>query len=58
MFNLFKKKTEIEKLDAQYRKLLAESHKLSKINRKLSDSKFVEANEIAKQIENIKIQNN
>lgn len=58
MFNLFKKKTKIEKLDDQYRKLLAESHKLSKINRKLSDSKFVEANEIAKQIEELQLSKN
>ncbi len=58
MFNLFKKKTKIEKLDDQYRKLLAESHKLSKVNRMLSDSKFVEANEIAKQIEELKMSNN
>lgn len=58
MFNLFKKKTKIEKLDDQYRKLLAESHKLSKVNRMLSDSKFVEANEIAKQIEELKMSKN
>ncbi|MGB5930378.1 MAG: Lacal_2735 family protein, partial [Cyclobacteriaceae bacterium] len=50
MFNLFNKKTNIQKLDAEYRKLLAEAHKLSTVNRKLSDSKIVEANEIAKQI--------
>ncbi|SMO64708.1 hypothetical protein SAMN06265379_10458 [Saccharicrinis carchari] len=45
------------KLDAQYRKLLAEAHKLSKINRKASDSKVVEANEILKQIESLQMQN-
>lgn len=58
MFSIFKKKTKIEKLDAQYRKLLTESHKLSTINRKLSDSKFVEANEIAKQIEELRLSKN
>ena len=58
MFNLFNKKANIQKLDTKYRKLLAEAYKLSTVNRKLSDSKIVEANEIAKQIERIQMQNN
>ena len=53
MFKIFKKKTEIEKLDLKYRKLLTEAHKPSTTNRKLSDSKMVEANEILKQIESL-----
>jgi len=51
MFGLFKKKSEIEKLNIQYKKLLAEAHKLSTSNRQLSDSKMAEANEVLKQIE-------
>lgn len=54
MFNIFKKKTEAEKLNLQYKKLLGEAHKLSTTNRRLSDSKVVEANEILNQIEILK----
>lgn len=54
MFNIFKKKTEIEKLEIKYRKLLSESYKLSKTNRKLSDEKILESNEILKKIDEIK----
>jgi len=54
MFNIFKKKTKVEKLNAQYKKLLEESYKLSTTNRKLSDSKVVEADEILKQIDLLK----
>ena len=50
MFNLFKKKTEAEKLDAQYKKLLKESFELSTSNRRLSDEKAAAANEILKQM--------
>jgi glutamine synthetase adenylyltransferase len=51
MFKLFKKKTESEKLNKQYKKLLEESYKLSTTNRKLSDTKFAEANEILNKID-------
>jgi hypothetical protein len=51
MFGLFKKKSKIEKLDLKYKKLLAEAHKLSTTNRRQSDSKIADANEILKQIE-------
>ena len=54
MFNIFKKKTEIEKLGIKYRKLLEEAHKLSTSNRKISDSKIAEANEVLKKIELLK----
>ncbi|PKA82041.1 hypothetical protein ATE92_0166 [Ulvibacter sp. MAR_2010_11] len=57
MFKLFKKKTKIEKLEIQYRKLLEEAHKLSTTNRKLSDRKIFDANEILKQIELLKESN-
>lgn len=54
MFNLFKKKSELEKLEVQYKKLLDESYKLSHTNRKKSDQKSSEANEILNRIEKIK----
>ena len=54
MLNLFKKKSKTEKLNAQYKKLLEESYKLSTTNRKLSDSKIAQANEILKQIDLLK----
>ena len=51
MFGLFKKKSEVEKLDAKYRKLLAEAHQLSTTNRTLSDSKMQEADQVLKQMD-------
>lgn len=51
MFGLFKKKSEKEKLENQYEKLLRESYLLSSTNRKMSDQKTFEANEIMKKIE-------
>lgn len=53
MFGLFKKKTEKEKLYEQYQSLLKEAHKLSTTNRKLSDQKAFEAEEVMKQYEKI-----
>ncbi len=54
MLNIFKKKSKVEKLNDQYKKLLEESYKLSTTNRRLSDSKVAEANEILKQIDLLK----
>lgn len=54
MFGLFKKKSETEKLDSKYRKLLSEAHELSTTNRRLSDSKLEEANEVLTQMESLK----
>jgi len=51
MFGIFKKKTEKEKLEAEYEKLLKESYKLSTINRTASDAKAAEADAILKKIE-------
>ncbi|MEQ8907821.1 MAG: Lacal_2735 family protein [Vicingaceae bacterium] len=51
MFGLFKKKTEKEKLNEEYKKLIAESHKLSTSNRRASDLKQMEASEVLKKIE-------
>lgn len=53
MLGLFKKKTEKEKLQAQYEKLLKEAHRLSTINRAESDKKAAEADEIAKKMDAI-----
>ncbi len=53
MFGLFKKKSKKDQLYKHYKKLLKESHQFSTTNRKLSDSKAFEAEEIMKQIEKI-----
>lgn len=54
MFGLFKKKSEVEKLQEKYEKLMKEWHALSSINRSESDKKYAEAETIAKQIELLK----
>jgi hypothetical protein len=54
MFGLFKKKTEAEQLDAAYKKVLKEAYTLSTTNRKLSDQKTAEAEEILKKIERLR----
>ncbi|WP_046756194.1 Lacal_2735 family protein [Kordia jejudonensis] len=51
MFGLFKKKSEKEKLYETYEKLTQEAFNLSTSNRKLSDQKTAEAEEIMKKIE-------
>tara|TARA_B100001063_G_C16447451_1_gene396627 strand:+ start:325 stop:489 length:165 start_codon:yes stop_codon:yes gene_type:complete len=51
MFGIFKKRTEKDKLEIQYEKLLKESYKLSTINRTASDAKAAEADAILKKIE-------
>ncbi len=53
MLGLFKKKSEKEKLQEKYAKLLKEAHALSTSNRKLSDEKVFEAEEIMKQIDRL-----
>ncbi|MCF8371090.1 MAG: Lacal_2735 family protein [Bacteroidales bacterium] len=53
MFKLFRKKSDFEILDKQYRKLLKEAHNLSKINRRASDEKLAEADLIVKQMEKL-----
>ena len=50
MFGLFKKQTEKEKLHVQYEKLLKESYNLSTTNRKLSDQKVYEAEQVMDKI--------
>ena len=51
MLGLFKKKSEKEKLEEKYRKLIDESYKLSHTNRSASDQKAAEADAILKQLE-------
>lgn len=57
MLKIFKKKSKVEVLNLKYKKLLKEAYKLSTTNRKLSDRKAFEANEILKQIELLKNNN-
>ncbi len=51
MFSLFKRKSEKEKLQERYQKLMKEAFELSKTNRSKSDAKVAEADEIMKKIE-------
>lgn len=53
MFGIFKKKSEKVKLQSQYEKLLKEAHSLSTTNRKMSDQKTFEAEEVMKQLEKL-----
>jgi hypothetical protein len=54
MFGLFKKTSELDKLQKQYEKLMADWHKLSTTNRSESDKKYAEAQKIISQIEILK----
>jgi hypothetical protein len=54
MFGLFKKKSEIEILQENYKKLLEKAHQLSTKNRMEADKVMAEAEEIAKKIDIIK----
>lgn len=54
MFGIFKKKSEIEKLQETYSKMLSDAHKLSQSNRTASDKLLAEAEEIAKKIDQLK----
>lgn len=53
MFGWFKKKSESEKLMEEYKKLMEESFRLSKIDRTAADAKHAEAEEILKKIDNL-----
>ena len=50
---LFKRKSEKEKLQAKYEKLIQEAYKLSHSDRKASDLKTAEADELLKKIESM-----
>jgi hypothetical protein len=58
MFGLFKKKTEIEKLNEKYAQLMQEAYKLGQSSRVASDRKIAEAEEILKKIEILKNKEN
>ncbi|MGM0376661.1 MAG: Lacal_2735 family protein [Bacteroidota bacterium] len=53
MLGLFKKDP-VVKLQKKYDKLMEEAYKLSTINRKLSDEKYAEADEVLKRIKALK----
>ena len=54
MFGIFKKKTAAEKLHEKYKKVMEEAFKLQSINRSDSDQKYLEADAILKEIEQLK----
>ncbi|PSL04926.1 Lacal_2735 family protein [Cecembia rubra] len=54
MFGLFKKKSELEKLQETYKSLLDKSYKMSHSNRAEADRLMAEAEVIAKKIESLK----
>ena len=51
MFGIFKKKSEEEKLQEKYKKLMEEGFKLQSSNRSDSDQKYLEADNVLKEIE-------
>lgn len=51
MFGLFKKTSEVEKLQKKYKKLMEDAYKLQSINRSDSDQKYLEADTVLKEIE-------
>ena len=53
MFGLFKKSSPKEKLEKKYRDLMEQTHKYSTTNRKLSDQKVQEAEEVMKELERL-----
>lgn len=54
MFGLFKKKSQVEKLEEKFKKLMTEWHALSSINRSASDEKYAEAQAVAELINTLK----
>ncbi|MGF1560252.1 MAG: Lacal_2735 family protein [Flavobacteriaceae bacterium] len=53
MFGLFKKKSQKEILQEKYKKLMEDAHRLSTTNRKLSDDKVFQAEEVLKQMDEL-----
>jgi hypothetical protein len=51
MFGLFRKKSQTEKLQDEYKKLMGDAHKLSQVNRTAGDAKYAEAQDILTKIE-------
>lgn len=50
MFGLFKKKTEVEKLQEEHKKTLEQAFKLSKTDRSASDALYAKADTLEKKI--------
>lgn len=57
MFGLFKSKSEKEKLEAKYRKLMEASHQLSHVDRSKSDQKMAEAAAVLEAIDALENKN-
>ena len=55
MFGFFKKKSKKEQLNKKYKQLLEESFRLSTIDRKASDAKRAEAEEVLKEMEQLEV---
>lgn len=53
MFGFFKKKSEADKLRAKYKAMIEEAYQLSHTNRKASDLKNKEAEDLWKEIERL-----
>jgi hypothetical protein len=53
MFGIFKKKSEEDKLQDSYKKLMEEAYKLQSISRSDSDKKYLEADNVLKKIESL-----
>lgn len=56
MFSFFKRTSQLEKLEKEYKKILKEAFELSTINRTKSDEKTYEAEQIAIKIKQLKKQ--
>ena len=54
MFGLFKKTSQLDKLQKEYENLMSDWHALSSTNRAESDKKYAEAQKILDQIEVLK----
>ncbi len=53
MFAIFKRKSKEDKLYERYERLVLESHRLTTTSRIESEKKYVEAQEVLKQIEKL-----
>lgn len=53
MLGIFKRKTKKERLEFQYKKLMAEAHTLSHRDRKASDAKLAQAEALAVELERL-----
>ena len=55
---IFKRKSQVDKLNDKYDLLMKEAYKLSKINRTESDKKYLEADNVLSEIELLNKSNN